>query len=119
MARFEDLDTFKNEREKMNVIRERVSKVLYEATKNDFGEEFTRYIPKDIGITENASKVSKFTVVADVGDLTDNGGCQVSACVEITVKVKKWNTVENKNGDIVYGITLDDYDEGLKKIEGK
>ena len=119
MARYDDLDTFKNEREKMNVIRERVSKVLYEASKDVFGEEFTRYIPKDIGITENASKVSKFTVVADVGDLTDNGGCPVGACVAITVKVKKWNTVENKNGGIIYGITLDDYDEALKEKEGE
>ena len=119
MARYDDLDTFKNEREKTNAIRERVSKVLYEASKNIFGEEFTRYIPKDIGITDNGSKVAKFTVVADVGDVKDNGGCDVGVCVEISVKVKKWNTVENKNGDIIYGITLYDYDEALKEKEGK
>lgn len=119
MARFEDLDTFKNEREKTNVIRERMSKVVYEAVKEYCGEEFTRYIPKDIGITDNGSKVAKFTVVADVGDTKDNGDCNVGVCVEISVKVKKWNTVENKSGGIIYGITLDDYDEALKKKEGK
>ncbi len=119
MARYDDLNTFKGEREKTNVIRERVSKALYETSKDIFGEEFTRYIPKDIGITDNGSKVAKFTVVVDVGDVKDNGGCDVGVCAEITVKVKKWNTVENKNGDIIYGITLDDYDEGLKKKEGK
>ena len=119
MARYDDLDTFKNEREKTNVIRERVSKVLYEASKNTFGEEFTRYIPKDIGITENASKVSKFTVVADVGDLTDNGGCPVGACVEITVKVKKWNTVENKNGGKKIFEVEKGYSEALKEKEGE
>jgi hypothetical protein len=115
MARYDDLNEFKNEREKMNAIRERVSKVIYERIKPEFGEEFVRYIPKDIGITPNASKVAKYTVVADVGDVKDNGGCDVGVCVEITVKVKKWNTVETKSDKITYGITLDDYDIELEE----
>lgn len=115
MARFEDLMELKNDTARGNAIRERVAKFLYEVTKKEFGEEFTRYIPKDIGITPNASKVAKFTVVADVGDVKDNGGCDVGACVEITVKVKKWNTVETKSGNITYGVTLDDYDVELNE----
>jgi hypothetical protein len=113
MARYTDLMELKNDTARGNAIRERVAQVVYKAMCDEFGTDFARYIPKDIGITPNASKVPKFTVVADVGDVKDNGGCDVGACVEITVKVKKWNTVETKSKNTIYGVTLDDYDIGL------
>ncbi len=119
MARYTDLMELKNDTVRGNTIRERVAKAVYSAMCADFGEEFSRFIPVDIGITPNASKVSKFTVVVDVGDVKDKGDCEVGVCVEISVKVKKWNTVENKSGNIVYGVTLDDYDISLKELNKK
>lgn len=113
MARYTDLMELKNDTARGNAIRERVAKVIYSAMVAEFGEDYARYIPKDIGITPNASKVAKHTVVADIGDVKDNGDCDVGACVEITVKVKKWNTVETKSGNTTYGVTLDDYDIAL------
>lgn len=113
MARYTDLKEMKNDTARGNAIRERVAKAIYSAMCEEYGEEYARYIPKDIGITPNASKVAKHTVVVDIGDVTDNGGCEVGACVEITVKVKKWNSVETKSGRTQYGITLFDYDEVL------
>ena len=114
MSRFEDLKEMKNDLARGNAIRERVAKFIFSKLCEEFGEEFTRYIPKDIGITPNGSKVPKFTVVCDVGDVLDNGNCEVGAIAEITVKVKKWNTVETKSGNTQYGITLDDYDLELE-----
>ena len=119
MARFEDLKEMKNERAVVNAIRERLAKFIFDKSKEEFGEDFTRYIPKDIGITRNASKVAKHTVVIDVGDIEDKDGCPVGVCAEITVKVKKWNTTVTKSDNTVYGITLDEYDEVLTKLEDK
>lgn len=117
MARFTDLKDLKNDTQRMVSIRERVSQIIYEQMCKEFGDDFTRYIPKDIGITDNGSKVAKHTVVVDVGDVLDNEKYEVGACVEITVKTKKWNTVERKDGKIQYGVTLDEYDIVLKKME--
>lgn len=120
MARYLDLMEFKNDTERMNAIRERVSKACYYALMAEFDKEFVRFIPEDIGITPNASKVAKNTVVADVGDVLDKDKFPVGVCVEVTVKVKKWNTVTTKSNKITYGVSLDDYDESLKaKAEKK
>lgn len=113
MVRFTDLMELKNDTQRMSVIRERMSKIVFEKLREEFGEEFTRYIDRDIGITENGSKVPKQTIVVDVGDVEDYDKCLVGACVEITVKVKKWNTVVRKDGKTQCGVTLDDYDEAL------
>ena len=119
MARYTDLMELKNDTVRGSTIRERVAKAIYSAMCAEFGEDFTRFIPVDIGITPNASKVPKFTVVADVGDVKDKGNCEIGACVEISVKVKKWNTVETKSGNTTYGVTLDDYDISLKELNKK
>jgi hypothetical protein len=116
MARYTDLENFESERKKINVIRERVSKVIYEALKQEFGEDFTRYIEKEIAITPTAQKVTKNTVIADVADVTDNGNCLVGICVEVSTKVKKWNTTLRENGSTQYGVTLDDYDTELNEV---
>lgn len=116
--RFEDLNEFKNDTKRMNVIRERLSKIIYEKMREEFTDDYVRYIPKEIGITPNCSKVAKNTVVVDVGNVTTKDGFELGACVEITVKVKKWNGVElTKSGNTQYGVTLDDYDEKLEKEE--
>jgi hypothetical protein len=123
MARYTDLMELKNDTQRTNVIRERVSKVIQNALINEFGQDFVRYIENEIFITPNAAKVPKNTIVADVGDVNDNGGCLVGACVEVNVKTKKWNTVVtkkiDKNGEnvVVYGITLNDYDDVLEEDE--
>lgn len=113
MARFEDLAELPNETARMNAIRERIALKLYEWAKEEFGEDYAVYVPKEIYITDGAIKIPKLTVVADVGDVPDKAGFTVGACVEISVKSKKWNTVERKDGRTQYGVTLDDYKEGV------
>lgn len=114
--RYTDLNTFKNDTERMNVVRERVSKAIYKRACEEVGTDWCRYIPQEIGITPNASKVAKNTVVIDVGDVTTKDNFELGVCVEITVKVKKWNGVEKtKSGKTIYGVTLDDYDIALDK----
>lgn len=116
MDRMTDLDTFKNDTKRKNIIRERMSKLIYDKMRTEFTDEFTRYIDREIGITPNCSKVPKNTVVVDVGDVTTKDGFQQGVVVEISVKVKTWNTVElTKSGNTTYAVTLDDYDEKLEK----
>ena len=117
--RYTDLNELKNDTERMNVIRERLSKAIYNAVCAEFGENYCRYVPIEIGITPNASKVSKNTVVVDVGDVKDKDNFDVGVCAEITVKVKKWNDVITKSNKKQYGVSLDDYDESLARHEGK
>lgn len=57
--RFKDLNEFKNDTKRMNVIRERLSKIIYEKMREEFTDDYVRYIPKEIGITPNCSKVAK------------------------------------------------------------
>ena len=109
MNRFTDLMELKNDRARDNAIRERVARAIFDYLTAELGAEYTRYIDKEIGITENMTKVGKDTVVADVGDVLDADGCPLGACVEITVKVKRRNTVVTKSGDVRYAVTLDDY----------
>ena len=109
MARFSDLMELKNDTARTNAIRERVSKMIFDYLTTELGEDYTKYIDKEIGITENMTKVSKNTVVADVGDVVDADGCPLGACVEVTVKVKRWNTVVTKSNAVKYAVTLDDY----------
>lgn len=111
--RYTDLATLKNNTARINAIRDRVSKLIYEEMCKEFGEEYARYIEKEIGITPNGSCVPKNTVVIDVGD-TETDGFVSGICVEISVKVKKWWNVETKRGT-QYGVTLDDYDEKLEE----
>lgn len=116
--RYTDLMELKNDTERMNVMRERLAKVVYNAVCAEYGEEYSRYIPVKIGITENASEVGKNTVVVDVADVKDKDGFEVGAVAEISIKIKKWNDVKTKKG-ITYGVSLDDYDIGLAKHESK
>lgn len=111
--RYTDLADLKNDTARMNTIRKRISKFIFEQVCKEFGEEYTRYIKKEIGITPNGSNVPKNTVVVDVGD-TETDGFINGICVEINVKVKKWWNVETKRGT-QYGVTLDDYDEQLEE----
>lgn len=113
MARFEDLSEMANDTVRMNTIRERLSKKLYEFLVEEFGEDYTLFVEKEIYINEGNTKVPKLTVVVDVGDVPDKDGFPVGACAEITVKSKKWNTVERKDGKKQYGVTFDDYKEGV------
>lgn len=119
MARYTDLMELKNDTARQNAIRERVSQVLMRALVEEFGEEFTLYIDHEIGITPNAQKVAKFTCIADVGPVLDEGKFEVGACIEVTVKSKKWWSVKDKNGRTRYGVTLADYEEALEKEKGK
>ena len=119
MPRFEDLNELKNDTQRMTAIRERLSHIIYDKMCEEFGAEWSRYIPEKIGITENASEVPKNTVVVDVGDVKDKDNFDVGVCVEITVKVKKWNDVVTKSNKTQYGVSLDDYDIALKRHEEK
>ena len=119
MSRYTDLMELKNDTERMNVIRERVARVCYNALVKEFGEEFSLFIDKEIGITPNASKVAKNTAVADVADVLDKDKFPVGVCVEVTAKVKKWNDVKTKANKIQYGTKFDDYLEALRKKEEK
>ena len=112
MARYTDLMEIKNDTQRMNAIRDRVTDVIETALKTEFGDEFAFKLRTDTYITPNAVKVAKMTVVADVGDVLDNGKCTVGACVEVSAKVKKWNTICTKNGTTQYGVCLEDYKEG-------
>lgn len=116
--RYTDLMELKNDTERMNVMRERLAKVIYNAVCTEYGKEYSRYIPIKIGITENASEVGKNTVVVDVADVKDKDGFEVGAVAEISIKIKKWNDVKTKKG-ITYGVSLDDYDIALKRHEEK
>lgn len=109
MARYTDLMELKNDTARTNAIRERVSKTIYDFACTEYGKDFTRYVDKEIGITPNMTKVAKNTVVVDIGDVEDSDGCPIGACVEITVKVKRWNTVVTKSNSTKYAVTLDDY----------
>jgi hypothetical protein len=40
----------------------------------------------------------------------------VGICVEVSTKVKKWNTALRENGSTQYGVTLDDYDTELNEV---
>ena len=118
MARYTDLNEFNSERKTMDVVRERVANVILTALTEEFGEDFVRYIPVKIGITDNGGEVAKSTVVADVGTKTDKDGFDTGVCVEVITKVKKWNTTATKRGT-VNAVTLDDYDIALSAIEDK
>lgn len=112
MARYTDLMELKNDTQRKNVTRDRVSEIVYKALANEFGKEYALKLLTDKYITPNAVKTPKMTVIADVGDVEDNGGCLVGLCVEVSVKVKTWNTISRKNGGITYGVCFDDYKEG-------
>ena len=111
MARL-DLRSETGERKIMNTIREEVSHYIFDCMKSRYGDNYVRYIDKEIAVTDNAQKVAKNTVVADVADVIDYGKCEVGAVCEVIVKVKKWNSVEKKNGKTQWGVCLDDYDVG-------
>lgn len=107
-----DMKSEKSERKIINTIREELSKYLYTCMQNEYGEDFVKYANKELAVTENASKVAKHTVIADICDTLDKDGCEVGVVAEVTVKVKKWNTVSKKNGGTQFGVCLDDYDVG-------
>ena len=111
MARYTDLMELKNDTQRANAIRDRVTDVIEKALKAEFGDEFAFKLKKDVFITPNAIRIPKMTVVADVADITDKDGFSTGACIEANIKVKKWNTVEKRTGGITYAICLDDYKE--------
>lgn len=106
MARFTDLMELKNDTARGNAIRERVSKIIYSALVNEFGEDFTVLLPKAISVYD--SDIPKNAVCADVGDVLDKDKCTVGVVVEVGVKVKSWNTVATKNNKIRHAVTFDD-----------
>lgn len=115
MPRYTDLMELKNDTARIETIRARVSQFLLQVSKGEFGADYVRFADHKISITPGGQDVAKYTVIADVGDGEDEGGFPVGICVEISVKVKKWKTVKDKNNKTRYGVTLDDYIAVLDK----
>ena len=106
MARYSDLGTLQTDTKRQAEIRKRVSQVIYNALVTEFGNDFT--VITDKKITVYNSDIAPNTVLADVGDVIDKDGFPVGAVVECGVKVKAWNTIQDKNGRNRYAVTLDD-----------
>lgn len=104
MAKFSDLVGMKNDTERKKVIRERVSQIVYDTLRAQFGDDTVKINKK---ITVFNSDIPSGTILCDVGDVPDSDGFPVGAVVEVSVKVKSWNTVATKKY-IRHAITMDD-----------
>lgn len=113
MAKFGDLIRMKNDTERKKVIRERVSQIVYDVLRAQFEDDVVKVNKK---ITVYNSDISSGTILCDVGDVPDNDGFPVGAVVEVSVKVKSWNTVATKRG-IRHAVTMDDILIALQDTE--
>ena len=104
MAKFTDLMELKNDTERKKVIRERTIAELTKTLTAMFGDD-TICLPKKITVFN--ADIPKGTIICDVGDVLDSDKAIVGAIIEVSVKVKSWNTVATKKGTR-YAVTMDD-----------
>lgn len=86
-----DFEGCKNDTQRANLIREKISEIIYKAFIAEFGVEFVAHIPEDF-YTEDGAKFTKNTIVAKVADVVNRDGFMVDILVECAPKVRTWNT---------------------------
>lgn len=101
------LSECKTDTARANFIREAVSKFLETAFQAEFGEDMV--IRADIEFeTKDEVKFAKNSVIVAVGQTPNKDGAMVDTVIEVTAKVKPWNTAGKKKA-----VNLDDVAEGL------
>lgn len=115
--RYTDLMDMANDTIRKATIRERIGKRITDIMNEDFENENVRFLIHDIGVGANGSKIPKGTILADVGDVLDKDKCPVGAIVEISVKVKNWNSTSTAKNPDRQAITMVDIDIGIETAE--
>lgn len=112
---YNDLKDFGSDTERKKVIRERITKMLYECLTGEFPET-VREIKKDIYVStgKDSSKIPKGCLVCEVGEVLDKDKFPVGALVEVDIKVKNWNPTSTAKRTKT-AITLLDIDEEIKR----
>ena len=111
-----DFSNFKNDTARKNGARLICNELIAKALKNEYGEENVVMLPCAIQ-TENEVDFSAGTVLACVGQTTDNEGCSVDVVVEISAKVKSWNNTGTKRK--IKAVNFDDILEALNEATEK
>ena len=104
MAKFGDLVRMKNDTQRKKAIRERIGQLLYNVLREQFGDD-TVLLKKKITVFN--SDIPGGSIICDVGDVPDKDGFPVGAIVEVSIKVKSWNTVATTRG-VRHAVTMDD-----------
>lgn len=112
---YNDLKDFGSDTERKKVIRERITKTIYECLVNEFPET-VREIKQDIYVStgKESSKIPKGSIICEVGEVLDKDKFPVGALVEIDIKVKNWNPTSTAKRTKT-AITLLDIDEEIKR----
>lgn len=114
MAQYTDLMQMKNDTERKGIVKERVTRCIYNALCTEFGEEFVRYLDNDIYVGENGVKIPRNHVIADVGEVVNKEKFNTGVLVDVNATVKNWNDVHKRDNTITYALTMDDIDEGIE-----
>jgi len=104
MAKFDDLVEMKNDTQRKKAIRERIGQILYNVLREQFGDD-TVLLPKKITVFN--SDIPSGTIICDVGEVPDKDGFPIGAIVEVSIKVKSWNTVATTRG-VRHAVTMED-----------
>ncbi len=115
--RYDDLMELANDTTRKAVIRERIGKRIASIMNEDFNSEYVRFLAHDIGVGANGSKIPKGTILVDVGEVLDKDKCSVGAIVEISVKVKNWNSTSTARNPDRQAVTMVDIDIGIETAE--
>ena len=111
--RYTDVIDMANDTTRKAVIRERIGRLIADVMTENFNSENVRFLVNDIGVGANGSKIPKGTILADVADVLDKDKYPVGAIVEISVKVKNWNSTSTAKNPDRQAVTMVDIDMGI------
>lgn len=113
-----DFSTCENDTQKKRKIREVISEVIAGALTEEFGAENVVRLDRKISVEPDPKTSIDFaplTVIVNSGEMLDKDGCPVDSVTVIYPTVKDWNTVENKNKRVTYGVTFGDILDALEE----
>lgn len=106
------LDECKNDTARLNLVRETISKAIYDSFVNLLGEENTVYIPDAIE-PNGGTKICGNSIAVRVGEVTNREGFLVDSVAIISVTAKPWDTKETKRS-IISAVSLDDIRDAVE-----
>lgn len=118
-----DVTNFKTDTARRDYLKEKVTKICYNALVTEFGEDFCRYLTNEIEVMpdeDTSVTIGKNRVVAECADTVDKDGYGVGIIAELNVTIKKWNPTYSKKEQVTHSpVTLDDIDLAIEIAEKK
>lgn len=114
-------EDFKNDTARKTGARKIILEQILPVMQSYFEAENVRFVPKKLTVLadeenpKSAVEIPANSIVICTGQTKDKSGATVDVVAEVSVKIKSFNTTEDKNHKITWAVNFDAITEALEQ----